>query len=63
MHRYEVGQGFQPQAVKFYGPTAESVIAQASAVFGAAPATRWNSDEVTDWAGPPAIWAQWDGLR
>ncbi|WP_426118654.1 rolling circle replication-associated protein [Kocuria sp. LHG3120] len=63
MHRYEVAQGFQPKMMPFFGPTSESVIEQASAVFGAAPAVRWNSDEVEQWAGAPAIWVQWDGER
>lgn len=63
MHRYEVAQGFQPKAVKLYGPTADAVLDQASVLFGVAPAVRWNSDEVEEWAGPPAIWAQWDGVR
>lgn len=61
MHRYEVAQGFQPKVMRLYGPTPGSVIEQASAIFGAVPAVRWNSDEVEQWDGPPAIWAQWDG--
>lgn len=61
LHRYDVAQGFQPRKLKLYGCTADSVIAQASALFGAAPAHTWNSDQEDDWEGPPAIFVQWDG--
>lgn len=60
MHRYEVAQGFQPKVQRFYGHTPESVIDQASAVFGAAPAVRWNSDQMERWDAAPAIWVQWN---
>lgn len=63
MHRYEVAQGYQPKVLRLYGTTSEAVIEQASAVFGVAPAVRWNSEEVELWVGPPAIWAQWDDQR
>lgn len=58
-HRYDVAQGFQPRKVSMFGRSADDVLDQASDVFGMAPATRWSSSEVEDWAGPPAIWAQW----
>ncbi|WP_441005563.1 rolling circle replication-associated protein [Kocuria rhizosphaericola] len=60
MHRYDLAQGFQPEATRLYGRSPGEVIEQASAMFGAQPAVRWNSDEVDLWIGPPAIWAQWD---
>lgn len=60
MHRYDLGQGFQPKVTRLHGDSPGSVIEQASEVFGAEPAVRWNSDQVESWDGPPAIWAQWD---
>lgn len=59
-HRYDVAQGFQPAVVRFHGRTPDDVIAQASAVLGVEPARRWSSAEAEEWAGAPAIWAQWD---
>lgn len=61
LHRYDVAQGFKPEAVKFYGRSADHVVAQASELFGVEPEFRWSSLDVEDWAGPPAIWAQWAG--
>ncbi|MFE7630273.1 hypothetical protein [Kocuria sp. NPDC057446] len=61
MHRYDLAQGFQPEVTRLYGRSPGEVIEQASQIFGAPPAVRWNSDELEVWAGPPAIWAQWDG--
>lgn len=59
LHRYDVAQGFQPQAVTLTGGSASEVLEQASAVFGDVPVTKWSSSEVEDWQGPPSIWAQW----
>lgn len=62
LHRYEVGQGFQPAKVQLWGRTADEVIDQASETMGAEPAVRWSSDEVEDWGNrPPAVWVQWPG--
>lgn len=60
MHLYDLAQGFQPEVTRLYGRSPGEVIGQASAMLGAQPAVRWNSDEVDPWVGPPAIWAQWD---
>jgi hypothetical protein len=59
LHRYDVAQGFRPRGVSITGPTAEDVIAQASAVFDSRPVAEWSSSSVEDWQGPPSIWAQW----
>lgn len=59
LHRYDVAQGFQPQAISLTGASSAEVIEQASAVLEADPSRFWSSREVQDWQGPPAIWAQW----
>lgn len=60
-HRYEVGQGFQPQAVRFTGISDVEVLAQAvEAMDGRVPSRSWASVENDDWQGPPARWFQWD---
>ena len=59
LHRYDVGQGFQPKPVHLSGTSPDSVLGQASAVLGSSPTVEWTSSSVEDWQGPPAIWAQW----
>ena len=59
LHRYDVGQGFQPEVVRFAGISSDAVIQEASELMGADPVTRWASSETPDWQGAPAIWAQW----
>lgn len=59
MHRYDVAQGFQPKVRRLWGRSPDDVLDQASDLFGMPPARRWDSSEVEDWAGPPAVWAQW----
>jgi hypothetical protein len=61
LHRYEVGQGFQPGRVVVEGRTAEEVLSLASEWFGFAPASLWRSGSEKDWHGPPAVWAAWAG--
>jgi len=61
LHRYGVAQAFQPEKVSLHGRTADDVLDQASARFEMGPEYRWSSADVADWAGPPAIWAQWAG--
>ena len=57
-HRYEVGQGFQPEKILVYGSSAEDVIARASRLMGCPPSYVWLSPK-EGWHGPPACWAQW----
>jgi hypothetical protein len=60
LHRYEVAQGYQPQSIECYGPTAEAAIANASRLMGRAPAHVWRSSEEEGWSGPPVCWAVWN---
>lgn len=59
LHRYEVAQGFQPRALPLDGSTSDEVLAWAETVMGAVPERVWRSRDEQDWAGPPAVWAQW----
>jgi hypothetical protein len=59
LHRYEVGQGFQPRGVALDGDTADDVLLWAETVMGEAPEHVWRSRDQEDWAGPPAVWASW----
>jgi len=58
-HRYDVAQGFQPQAQRLTGRTSGEVLDQACEVMGAAPERAWSSAEVEDWDRPPAVWFSW----
>jgi hypothetical protein len=60
LHRYEVGEGFQPEAVRLHGCSAASAIAQAAGIMGAEPAIFWSSLNVEGWQAPPAVWVAWD---
>ena len=60
LHRYEVAQGFQPERVLCYGPSALDAIERASRLMGCEPGRVWLSSSVEGWRGPPACWAQWD---
>ena len=59
LHRYDVGEGFQPEKFSIWGRSADEVIAQASVVLDGPPVAEWSSSSVAEWEGPPAIWAQW----
>lgn len=61
LHRYEVGQGFQPRMTPIRGRSESEVIAKASAIIGCRPNQYWSSSSVTDWDRPPAVWMQWPG--
>lgn len=60
LHRYEVGQGFQPEKILVYGCSAEDVIERASGYMGSDPGRVWFWWSVEGWRGPPACWAQWN---
>jgi hypothetical protein len=60
LHRYEVGQGFQPAKIECYGASAEDVVGRASRYMGSQPERVWLSSSVEGWRGPPACWAQWN---
>jgi hypothetical protein len=59
LHRYEVGQGFQPRAVPIDGTSADEVIGWAETYMGAQADRIWRSRDEEAWAGPPAVWASW----
>ena len=62
LHRYEVAQGFQPEAVPVWGGSEWEAIGRASELMGGeAPETIWRSSEAEGWSGPPALWLQWRG--
>ena len=59
LHRYEVAQGFQPEAIRLRGLTLEDVTRQASAVMGREPAGTWRSSP-NDRQGPPTCRVTWN---
>jgi hypothetical protein len=60
LHRYEVGQGFQPKRERFQGRTSDQVFDDACERMGGQPALRWSSAEAEEWHAPPAMWFAWD---
>lgn len=58
LHRYEVAQGFQPQAIPFRGLTLEDVTRQAAAVMGREPAATWRSQPSE--GQPPTCLVTWN---
>lgn len=60
LHRYEVGEKFQPRGVTLDGSTADEVLTWAETVMGRPPGHLWRSRDQDDWDGPPAVWASWD---
>lgn len=61
LHRYEVAQGFQPQAMPLLGRSEEAVLERACQVMGGSPSRVWRSSEREGWRGPPAYWCAWAG--
>jgi hypothetical protein len=59
LHRYEVAQGFQPEAWRFFAETREDAVRLCIELrHGAIP--RFSaSDEWDGWQGPPTLWMQW----
>jgi hypothetical protein len=61
LHRYEVGQGFQPRQVRVQAWTPEHAVGLASRNFGGTvPAVEWTSNDQEDWDAPPSCWFAWD---
>lgn len=58
-HRYEVAQGFQPEAIYLTGSSEADVLAQACAIMGGQPSRSWSSSQAEDWKAPPAYWHAW----
>lgn len=61
LHRYEVAQGFQPEAVPLRGVSDADVIGQASKVMGGEPERVWRSSQQEGWQASPAYWCAWAG--
>ena len=62
LHRFDVGQGFQPERVRVYGRTCREALAEAGELMGSpVPSRVWESRAVEGWQGPPAVWASWPG--
>jgi hypothetical protein len=60
LHRYEVGQGFQPKTLRLFGRSSHEVLMGAvEQMGGELPSQRWSSAETEDWQGPPAVWFAW----
>jgi hypothetical protein len=59
LHRYEVGEGFQPRSLTLDGSTSHEVLGWAESVMDRPPAYLWRSRDTEGWAGPPAVWASW----
>ena len=61
LHRYEVAQDFQPEAVPLLGRSMDDLVEQASKRMGGAPEYVWRSSGQEGWQGPPAYWLAWSG--
>ncbi|WP_204163341.1 rolling circle replication-associated protein [Nocardioides gilvus] len=59
LKRYEVAEGFAPRAVRLTGRSADEVTEMACERMQASPSWSWNSHEVEDWNGAPAISLRW----
>lgn len=53
LHRYEVGQGFQPQERRLFGSTVDNVLREASALMGSEPERVWRSSREDGWGAAP----------
>ena len=59
LHRYDVGEGFQPKKVKIPGPTLAQAVEGASEIMGCQPARFSTSNEWPGWSGPSAVAMSW----
>lgn len=59
MHRYEVGQGFQPRQIVIERSTEQEALAAACLLMGGEPEYVWRSRDQEDWDKPPAVFASW----
>lgn len=59
-HRYEVRQGFQPEAVRLSADTFDEAWRLAVGMMGGElPSYEWESRECQDWTGPPIAFLAW----
>jgi hypothetical protein len=56
-HAYEVGQGFQPERVRFDGT--DLVRGVLEIMGGEVPSYVWESSTLNDWRGPPVLFLAW----
>jgi hypothetical protein len=59
LHRYEVGQGFQPRQIRLTGRSDTEVIAKGTDLMGREPVLVRRSSQKEKWAGPPTVWLMW----
>jgi hypothetical protein len=59
LHRYEVGQGFQPTSAGFKGRSSGEVLGWAADQMGGSPDFVKPSSEWEHYLGPPAVFASW----
>jgi hypothetical protein len=60
LHRYEVGQGFQPPVLRLAGRSSSEALSKAVTVMGGSPSQSWSSTDAEGWKAPPAVWFAWD---
>jgi hypothetical protein len=59
-HRYEVGQGFQPQSTgQLFASESAARVWLLDQEGGSAPSYEWTSDDIDGWPGPPTRGFQW----
>jgi hypothetical protein len=62
LNRYDCAQGFQPEFVPVWGPSAYVAIDAACDLMGGErPDYVWTSNTLEGWCAPPAVWASWPG--
>jgi hypothetical protein len=59
LNRYDVAQGFQPQAEPVIARTVEEAIEEASERMGGPPEIVFRPDHQEGFRGPPLVWMQW----
>jgi len=59
LNRYDVAQGFQPEAERVIAPTAGEAIEEASTRMGGWPDVIFRPDQVEGFAGPASVWMSW----
>lgn len=59
LKRYDVAEGFAPKVLHLAGRSADEVTEMACEYMQASPSSSWNSREVEDWKGAPAISLRW----
>ena len=58
-HRFDVAQGYQPEAVQMVGRSEAEVVEQATEHMGRWPSYLWRSRDTEEWFGPSAVFCSW----